>query len=300
MALSRKRLMLFKIESTYNTNSSPDTSNDAIAVINPEWKFEGANIIERDVLKSTLGKSKAIYAGAMMQVTCDVEIKGSGALGVAPEFGPLLRACGNGETIVASTSVSYSPVTSGHESGTLVFYDDGIIITLTGVRGNWSPKWEKIGVISFTLTGHIESISDGAFPSATFDTTVPPPVIGAPFTVGGFSSGISSFSFDAGNAVIFPTDVRSSDGYGEVVITGRDVAGSFDPPATNAATNDFIGDFRSSADMAVVLGPIGGTAGNRHQLNMSSIHYRDLSPGDRDGLRSYALGIVTGKHHDQL
>ncbi|MCK7495178.1 MAG: hypothetical protein MZW92_31855 [Comamonadaceae bacterium] len=44
-----------------------------------------------------------------MQLTFDVEIKGSGAAGTAPELGVLLKGCGFGETVVAVTSVTYAP-----------------------------------------------------------------------------------------------------------------------------------------------------------------------------------------------
>ena len=44
-----------------------------------------------------------------VEVTFEVEMAGSGTAGTAPAFGPLLKACGNSETIVTDTSVTYAP-----------------------------------------------------------------------------------------------------------------------------------------------------------------------------------------------
>ena len=63
-----------------------------------------------------------------------MELAGSGTAGTAPRYGALLQACGLSETIVASTSVTYAPVSSAFSSATIYFNNDGIRHILTGCR----------------------------------------------------------------------------------------------------------------------------------------------------------------------
>lgn len=55
------------------------------------------------------------------------------------------------------------------------------------------------------------------------------------------------------------------------------------------ATNDFISDWEAGTEMALSTGVIGGTAGNQFQISMPAVSYRDVSLGDRDGLRTIEL-----------
>ena len=297
MALVRREVILAKIESTYNVDSVPVAGTDGVLVENPAWSHEGANLIERNGVKATLGKTKSIFGSTLKSVTFDVEVKGSGAAGTAPEIGPLLRACGMDETIVASTSVTYAPISAAFESITIYYYADGIRHIITGARGNVSFTLEagQAAKASFTFTGHDGGVSDSAMVSPTYDTTVPAPLVNVPFTIGGYSAAISSLSFDMGNTVAFPQDIRSSDGYGEVIINARDVNGSFNPEQVLLATNDFIGGWKSGADLALSTGVIGGAAGNRFAVSMPAVTYRDVAPGDREGLRTFEIGYGAGE-----
>lgn len=51
------------------------------------------------------GAQPTIPTELHMKLAFRVEAKGSGTKGTAPPFGPLLRACGMAEMIVATTSV---------------------------------------------------------------------------------------------------------------------------------------------------------------------------------------------------
>jgi len=289
--LVNREIILAKIEAAYNTDSLP-VEGDAILVENPNWSNEGLRMNERNSIRGNLGKLQQIFGGRLMSISFDVEIKGSGSPGVAPEIGTLLRACALGETIVALTSVAYSPVSTGHESITLYYYRDGKLIILTGCRGNVNPQLETgpQGKMSFTFTGHVASESDTPMISPAYDNTVPTPVIGAGFSIGGYSAVISSLNFDLSNTLATPPDISSSDGYGEVRITGRDVNGSFDPEDTLIADNDWQNDFELGNTLALDTGLIGSVVGNRYQITMPAVYYRDLSPGDRDGVRTLDVG----------
>jgi len=286
--LVNREVILAKIESTYNTDSSPSASTDATLVESPSWSNEAAKMIERANVKSSIGKDQSIFAGSLKSVSFDMEMKGSGTAGTPPEMAVYLRGCGLGETVVASTSVTYTPVSTGQESITIWYYSDGLLHKLTGCRGNVSFNLEAggAGKASFTFTGHNAGVTDASLVSPTYDAAVPAPVINVPFSIGGYSAVINSLSFDLSNGLATPSDMSSSDGFGEVIITARDVAGSFDPEQVLKATKDYINEWESGTTMALSAGVIGSIAGNRYSVSMPAVYYREVSPGDRDGLRT--------------
>ena len=290
--LVNRELITVKIESTYGTDSTPTGSSDAVLVESLSPTFEGARMVERPSIKSAIGKTQQIYAGTLMALSFDVELKGSGAAGTAPEVGALLRACALGETISASTSVTYAPVSTGHESVTIYYYSDGMLQKMTGCRGTFSGTFEtgSYGKLSFTMTGHVSAATDVTIATPTFDTTIPAPLIGGSFAAGGYAAVIASLSMDMGNEIATPPDMNAADGYSDIYITGRDVNGSYDPEQVLVATNDFIGDWKAGTSMAINTGVIGGTAGNKYAISLPYAYSRDIGIGDRDGLRAFEIG----------
>lgn len=292
MALVNREVILAKIETTYNTDSVPVAGTDAILVEAPSWSHEGARLVERNNVKATLAKDKSVYAGTLKQVTFTVELKGSGAAGTPPEIGPLLRACGMQQTIVASTSVTYRPVSTGFESVTIYYFADGIRHVLTGCRGTVSFNLETgaFGKAEFTLTGHDGGVTDVAVPSPTYDTTVPPALINVPFAIGGYAAAVNALTVDLSNGVAMPASMSATDGYGEILITSRDVQGSFDPLQVNVATKNYIQEWKNGTTGSFSTGVIGSTAGNRYAFTGPVCYYREISPADRDGVRSFEIG----------
>lgn len=291
--LVKREAILAKVESSYGVDASPSASTDAILVENLGWSYAGARMVERAPVKPTLGMFQGIFAGTLMEITFDVEVKGSGTAGTAPEVSPLLRACGMAETINAGTDVEYAPASAALESATIHYYEDGSLYVLTGCRGTYSLALTvgEVAKFSFTLTGHVSGPTDSALPSPSYDDTVPPPVLNMPFTAGGYAAAINALSLEIGNQIATPSSMTSADGYGDVIITDRDVTGSFDPEATLVATNDWTGDWKDGTTVAIESGTLGSTAGNRFAMSISEAWYKELAPGDRDGLRTYEIGF---------
>lgn len=287
--LTNRDVILIKIESTYGTDAVPVAGTDAILLEAPAWGNEGLRMNERLAIRANTGMLQQVFGGRLGSVTFDVELKGSGgAVDLPPEIGPALRACGLGETINAAVDVTYEPVSTGHESVTIYYHQDGVRHILTGCRGNVSFNLEAgaIGKASFTFTGHILIPTDVALPAPTYDGVVPVAVIGAPFAIGGFSAIINALTFDMSNTVSTPSDMAASDGYSEVQITQRDVNGSFDPEAELVVTDAPLSDLETGASLALDTGKIGSGIGAEYQITMPAVYYRDVSPGDRDGVRT--------------
>ena len=290
--LINREAILAKVEVTYGTDSVPAPATDAVLVENINWSNEGLRMTNRPSVRASLGELQHIYGGMLRSLTFDVELKGAGgAVDVPPEVGVLLRGCGFDETINAMTSVVYAPVSTGHESLSIYYYQDGKRTIMTGCRGNVSFNLETgmPGKMSFTFIGHVANATDVALPAPTYDTVAPPPVLGNAFAVGGFAATINALTFDLTNTVSQPPDMSASDGYAEIRITKRDINGSYDPEAELVATEDPEADLRSGAILALDTGVIGSAVGNRIQLNFPQVVYRDQSPGDREGIRVYEI-----------
>jgi len=295
--LVKRELILIKIEGAYNTDSVPAAATDAVLISNPSWSHEGARRLDRNHVKSTLDTPKKKYGGSLKSVSFDMEMKGSGTAGTPPEMAAALRACGLDETVVAVTSVTYAPVSTGIESATIYYYQDGKRHIITGCRGNVSFNLTagEYGVASFNFTGHIGAVADVTLPAGTFDATEPEPIIGlTSFDIGGFAAEFNVLEFSMNNEILTPASVSAADGYGEIRIGGRDVSGSIDPEDELVAVNDFIADWSADTENALDTGVIGSTAGNRYQVTMPAVAYRDLGPGDRDQVRTLQIGFGAG------
>lgn len=290
--LINREVILAKIETVYGTDSVPVAATDAVLVENIGWSNEGLRMNERPAIRANIGTLQQVFGGTLRGLTFDIELKGGGgAVDVPPEYGPLLRACAIGETIDPAVDVQYAPVSIGHESVTIYYFQDGIRYILTGCVGNVSFSLETggLGKMSFTMVGHSVTPTDIALPSPTVLTTVPVALINVPFTIGGFSAVINALNFDVGNTVGNVPDMSAVDGYGQIRITKRDVAGSYDPEGEVIATDDPHIDLVNGASLVLTTGVIGSVIGNRYKIDMPAVVYRDLSPGDREGVRVYDI-----------
>lgn len=151
------QVFLAKIESTHRIDANPTVSADEIMTEGVEWNLaQGARMIARPAVRPSLGTLKQIFGGSLLGFQINCELKGSGTAGTAPEVGTLLRACGYGETVDPGVSVTYKPVSTGHESASCVLYEDGIMYRAVGCRGNASFSVDVGGkpMASFNLIGH--------------------------------------------------------------------------------------------------------------------------------------------------
>lgn len=286
--LTNREVLLLKVESAYGTDAVPVEATDAMLVENLAWANEGLRMNERPAVRANINMLQHVYGGRLGSITFDVELKGSGgAVDVPPEIGPALRGCGFLETINAAVDVTYTPASTGHESVTIYYFQDGIRYILTGCRGNVSFSLETgaVGKASFTFTGHIALPTDVALASPTYDGVVPTALINVPFTVGAYGAVIAALSFDMSNTIATPPDISATDGYSEVQLTQRDVNGSFDPEAVIVATDFPLQDLEQGNTLVLTTGVIGSGIGAEYQVDMPAIYYRDVSPGDRDGVR---------------
>ena len=208
MALSRKRLLLAEIESTYGTDPVP-LGTDAMLVSNLEIQPLQLELKDRELILGYLGNTEMVVGQRLVGVSFDVEIAGSGVAGTAPKWSALIQACGFSETIVSVTSVTYAPISSAFKGVTLYYFADGVRHKVTGCRGTWSMSLEvgEIPKISFEFTGIFNAPTDETQPALTFSNQADPVVVNSANTatlqVHGYAACLSAFSLDLANETPF-------------------------------------------------------------------------------------------------
>ena len=262
--LYRKRTVLVKAESTYGTDSTP-AGSDAVQVRNLEITPVESEVLNRDLVRTYLGNSPQLIANTRVVVTFEVEYSGSGTAGTAPRYGALLKACGFSETIVASTSVTYAPVSTSFDSVSIYYSTDGVRHKVTGARGTFSINLNanQIPVINFTMTGQYVAPTDTADPTTTFTNQAAPEIFNDTNTptfslYGETGLALQSCTLDLGNEVVYRELVNSSK---EVSIVNRAASGTLVVEMPTLATHDFFADAVAGTTGALSI-THGDTAGN--------------------------------------
>lgn len=288
--LSRKRLLRAKIESTYSTDPTP-AGSDAVLVRSIDITPLDSDVVERELIRPYLGNFEQLLGNQHVEITFEVELAGSGSAGTAPAWGPIMRACGLGETIVASTSVTYAPVSTGFESCTIYFDNDGILHKITGCRGSFSINAEvnAIPVISFTMMGIYNAPTDTALPTATYSNQAAPLLFRtgntSSFSIFGYSGILQSFNLDIANENIYRELIGGSK---EVLITDRKPAGEVVVEAVSLSTHDFFTDATGTSTGGLSF-THGSTAGNIVAFSSPQTDLGAPTYTDQDGIQMISL-----------
>ena len=284
-------VLLAKIESTYGTDSVPVAGTNAMLFSNLQIvPFEKLRMYQRPAVRASLGSLQQIYGGSLGGFRFDAELKGASSAGVAPEVGPLLRACGMGETIVGGTSVTYAPVSTALESVSVYLFEFGRVRHIfTGCRGNVSINFKTGEPVmgSFEFIGKRGTVTDQTQPVPTLSTIVPIAVKGLATTIGGVGSlVVQEYELNLNNEVVAPDNLNDSEGYGNVTIVKRDPTLSLLMHSELIATISPFADMTAGTARALASGTLGSVAGNRLALTCAQMHYRGIEPGDADGFRN--------------
>jgi hypothetical protein len=282
--LSRKRVILAKTEVSYGVDPTPSGAANAILVSDLSITPIQAQSVSRNLVRPYLGSSQELVASKNVQVTCTVEVAGSGAAGTAPQYGPLLKACGMSETISASTSVTYAPVSSSFSSITIVYNVDGVLHKVTGARGTVSFDFNvnNYPVMNFTFTGIYNAVTDTALPTPTYTSVVPLPVSTtntSNFSILGYSGCLQQVTFDVANSIVDQELV----GCKSILLTDRAPTGTVIVEAPTIATKDFFAAALGSSTGLLTL-QHGSVAGNIVTLNVPQCDVQPPTYQDVNGI----------------
>jgi hypothetical protein len=203
----RKKVLTFKIETTYGTNAVPTGAANAVRAKNVTWNpMEGQDV---DLGHETpyLGNQGTTPADLHATLSFEIDLVGSGTAGTAPESGAVLRALGCAETVSAGTSVTYNPISGAMEAATIQLNIDGILYQTTGARGDCDivANASGIPVLQCKFTGLFVAPSDTAAQTPDYSAWLDPKVVSnanSPvFTIDGDDRIMRSFKMAFGNDV---------------------------------------------------------------------------------------------------
>lgn len=315
----RNTLIAAKMETTYGVDTVPTGAANAMLCSKPRIVPLRANNIDRDIVRPYFGSSEQLVGTRNVSIDFEVEAAGSGTAGTAPAFGPLLRACGMAEVVIAATRVDYTPITDAQESVSIYYFDSGVLHKCIGSRGTFKLDLTSGGrpvfMFSFTgidgvpVAGNPVSVSFASFRTplavvdansgdVTFGGTVSP--TGAPTITGGTAYPSLGLELDIGNQVEFTPLLG-----GETVdITNRNLRGSIKVDLTAAEEVAFRADVLNATLRAVSLAH-GTAAGNRLLCHLPTVQLFDWTKEEINGKRlvGYKLsGVPTpgGGGNDEL
>jgi len=308
MALTRKKFLIAKIESTYGVDPTPVGGSDAIQVTNLDVTPIESDNVQAAAYQGFIGNSTrgTLVANKRVSVTFDVELAGSGTAGTAPAFGPLLKSCGLSETIVASTSVTYAGVSSSFDSATIYCFYDGTRHKITGARGSVSFNFTagQFAVASFNFIGIYNSPDDTAL-SGTFTVANQAAAIEVNDTNmttstfhGVADARIESFDLALNNALSYKETASSK----EVLIIDRAPGGTAVIEAPAVGTTDYFAKATAVATASSSL-VLGATGGNIVTLTAAQTDITGVSYGDTNGVVSLSmpyLALPTTSGNDEL
>lgn len=292
--LKNKAVVLAKIETTYGVDPTPTGGANAILCGDVEYDVIDSKV-ERNNIKPIFGAKRFVAIGEGQKLSFTTEIKASGSLGVAPEIGPLFRACGFTQTVLADTHVYYTPnsSTSG-ESVTLYYYVDGLLHEINGCRGSFSvpdAKVNQYGTIKWEFTGIYGGPVAATLATPTFNATIPPVFRGANFSLDGYSAVIDGISLDVKNDIAKRVDVNSTNGVLEWFIKERAITAKIAPEMVLPASKDFWGMW-SDGDTCAMAVTFGQTAGNKCVIAAQYVQVDKPKYGDRENILTAELPLV--------
>lgn len=300
--LYRKLSILAKVSPTYGADPTPTGAANGVQMSNVTFTPIEGEEISRDLLLPYLGNQGVDLVGTYGKLEGEIEIAGAGAAGTAPAWGVVARLCGLAETITVGTSVVYSPVSDGFESGAVYFNHDGVKHVLLGVRGNLSADFtvKKHPKFKVTLMGLLGTITDAALPATTltaFKKPVPVSKTNTTLAIHGIASPAESFAFDLGQKV----EPRFLIGDESIEVTDRSATGTAVVEAAPVATVNWFtkATARTRDALALVHGTV---AGNIVQIDAPAVEIGKPSQGQSQGILNYSLPLafcpVTG--NDEL
>lgn len=280
----KKKILLAKIESTYGTDSTPTGASNAIETENMVITPLAGPTAARNVDRPYLGANLQIQTGQFVEITFDVGYAGSGTAATPPAWGPLLKACGFGETIAAN--VTYAPLSTAFPSLSMYFATDGQQHKILGARGdvvslNLTPG--EIPRISFRFMGLYSTPSSVADPTPTltaWKTIKPINNANTPtFTIAAVARPMIAFTFALGNNLQY----RNIVGGESVEIVDRAPSAQFSIEAPALSVKNYFTDVLASTLAALnIVHGVG--AGNLCTLACPNSQMYGLSYEDAQGV----------------
>lgn len=309
--LTRKQLMLFKLETTYAADAAPNeaSSGQPVHLMEPFETDMTQEFVERNPANNTTGFDRPIPTVRPIGVTFRSFVTGhtvgdSYTAAKKPPLADLFRACGMQETFVASNangdseySYQFASSVASHHSATIVAHHDGYDQRLLGARGNVNFIYAAAApvIAEFTFRGLLSTEAETTRGTATFNDPIPPRWIDSGsvlFAQSGYCLDIENLNLNT-NWNLFEQRAScalSGSGILGILLTERTPGGSMDPYATRTSTADLIGQWRSGSGATLVLNT-GLDDGNRFSITASQMVHKTMAWADKSGAQIFNDGF---------
>lgn len=186
--LTRRRLILAKLESSYGVDPTPTGSANAILVKSLNFNPINATLVQRDLIRPFFGNSDTLLAEVNVTMDFEVELAGAGVPGLAPGWGDLMKACGMVEQLntaaiaIARTGTTATATLASHG------FTSGSKVTISGAteteyNGTFVISNVTTNTFDFTVAGSPATPATGS------------PVVGTTAVYTPISTSIPSMTF---------------------------------------------------------------------------------------------------------
>lgn len=292
----KSKVLLAKIEATYGVDPAPTGAANAILATDVRLMPMEGQDESRNLELPWLGAQRSTPKELHMKLSFKVEMSPSGTVGTAPAWGVLMRAAACAEVISAGVSVSYNPVTSGHESASFWLWIDSTCYKMRGARGTCVLRITAQGIpyLEFEFTGLWVPPGDAVQVTPSLGAQIArKPLLGTSantpvFTFANEPLVLRSFALNFGNAV----ETRFLIGSESVLITDKSETIEATVEAVTLATLDPFALAASQTEGELEL--VHGTAaGSIATLNVPAAQMQRLqSLENQQNIKEWPLRMV--------
>ncbi len=190
----------------------------------------------------------AVMGKRMATIGFKVDMAVGASVAVPPKLTKFFQACGALETVVAVTSVGWTPVATKDVTGiTLGFYltpvsGNAVFVLVKGAMGNCKIIMDDLGqplVAEFEFKGCFVSVTSaaGALALTGSDTAIPNATVGSVITLATIAQRIARFELDFGNDIQGKYDPVDVTGYLGFYIAKREPRLRMNPQINLMATD---------------------------------------------------------------
>lgn len=296
--------VLVKVETTSGVDAVPTASVNAIRVVGiPTLEYDFMESGDRDDEQTGIlsAPDRAAPSGAYGRITVAVRATGAGAVysgTVKPPADALHRISGLGVTTDFTGGAEfyrYTTIDSGMETGTLYFYSANKLFKMVGAVANLDLTTEvyKFGLLSYTITGKITSITEAALPALTFFGAIPPEFHSVATAIGSWTQAsgepllLLSAAIHLGNVSADISGAGATDGLVGWLITDRKATQDLSYNVAALSTFDPFGAAAASGIAPLLTAwAIGTTQYNRIKVD-ARWSPKPPREGSRNGIKTY-------------
>lgn len=300
-----KKQLAAAIESTEGTAETLGDSDAGFMPIDLNFS-DDLEFIERAFHQQTLSKLKDIPGAYPCAITFKHRLMGSGAAGVAPPWGILMKACGWKETIVTDTSVTYtlSSTQSDWKTLTIGVWQDGILSIARGCAGNVKINLEAgmPAEAEFSFLGVFSSEADASAYDPTLPTQLPQIWQSATLTFDASAAGtkLKTLTFDPQCEIVPRADPNAVYGILHFMKVDRSPMVTIDPEMVLRAVYNWQAKMLAATTIDVDF-VLGSGTGNTMTWAIPACQIISNKKADRDKLMTRDIQMrATGTDDDEV